>query len=399
MSDQQDRGHSYFGGSNSHRYMGCYGSHYATKDLKDISSIHAKEGTAAHELCERCYKEKKHPKKYLGTTIMVEGINFEVTQEMVDAVVVWLDTLKHYTNKGDTVVIEPRLDLSAIAPEGADVGGYADAVIYQKKRRRLIVLDFKYGKGVGVEVVENKQAMFYGLGALLTFADWRVDSVVLVIVQPRYNHKDGFVRDWECETLHLIEFGADLSEAIEAAMEPDAPRTAGSWCQFCGAAGNCEAQRASALAAAQAEFTDEGELALPNPENLSGEELANALAHAGQIEQWVKDLRSYAFDEAMEGRCAPGFKLVRKRATRKWTNTQEAIQRLRDAGLKSDDIYKPTDVKTPAQIEKVLAALDEDRDLVADLVISESSGLTLAPESDKRQAARPDAADEFTDAS
>ena len=60
--------------------------------------------------------------------------------------------------------IEEKIDLTAYVPEGFGTG---DAIILADGT--LDIIDLKYGKGVPVSAVENKQMMLYALGALDMF--------------------------------------------------------------------------------------------------------------------------------------------------------------------------------------------------------------------------------------
>ena len=75
----------------------------------------------------------------------------------------------------------------------------------------------------------------------------------------------------------------------------------------------------------------------------------------------------------------PGFKLVPKRATRQWIDEDKAL-----AALEATGAMELTELKSPAQVEKLL----KKQKLVMpdDLIVSVSSGNTLAPESDPRPA-------------
>ena len=61
-----------------------------------------------------------------------------------------------------------------------------------------------------------------------------------------------------------------------------------------------------------------------------------------------------------------------KKATRKWTDEQEAALALHDAGLTSLQIY-PKEIISPAVAEKLL----EDKTVTDTLTTKVSSGLTL----------------------
>jgi hypothetical protein len=77
----------------------------------------------------------------------------------------------------------------------------------------------------------------------------------------------------------------------------------------------------------------------------------------------------------------PGWKLVPKRAMRKWINESDACAALVAAGAPESELME---MKSVAQVEKVLKK--HKIALPADAVTSVSSGDTIAPESDPRPA-------------
>jgi hypothetical protein len=192
--------------------------------------------------------------------------------------------------------------------------------------------------------------------------------------------------------MQLMDFVADLVEAVKKTEDPNAPLKAGDWCKFCPAAGTCPALAASAVSAAQAEFSS-GAVVLKEPSRLSGSELSRVLANADLIETWCRQVKKFAHDEAIAGRIPPGWKLVDTRATRRWTDEAAALAALRAAGVEDEAILTVPELKSVAQAEKAVG-----KKLFASFssfVESRSSGVTLAPESDRRPAVRPEAAEEF----
>jgi hypothetical protein len=99
-------------------------------------------------------------------------------------------------------------------------------------------------------------------------------------------------------------------------------------------------------------------------------------------------------EQLEQGTALKGFKLVAKRATRKWNDVEAAEKELRKLvrstrgahNLKASDILTPAKLLTPPQVEKVMKAKKLDFDRVGDYISSQSSGNTLARESDKRPA-------------
>ena len=77
--------------------------------------------------------------------------------------------------------IESKLDISAY---GADMFGTTDAAIISDGR--LLIFDFKYGKGVRVEANGNSQMRIYALGNIIEYEPlYAFEEVQMVIYQPR----------------------------------------------------------------------------------------------------------------------------------------------------------------------------------------------------------------------
>src|ERR1019366_10343854 len=82
---------------------------------------------------------------------------------------------------------------------------------------------------------------------------------------------------------------------------------------------------------------------------LAPDETAEALTLVPQLEDWIKSVESYAYQQANSGVQIPGFKLVAKRdGNRKWADEKETEAELRGAGV---DLFKHT-LRSPADLEK-----------------------------------------------
>ena len=107
------------------------------------------------------------------------------------------------------------------------------------------------------------------------------------------------------------------------------------------------------------------------------------LAAKEDINAFFTQVEALAFELLEQGLDVPGYKLVPKRALRKWTDEGKAKTALLALGLNEPDVTE-TKLLSPAQAEKVLKkhklALPED------VVVAVSSGSTIAPESDPRPA-------------
>jgi hypothetical protein len=386
--------HATLGASGAHRWMACPGSVRLEAGLPDSTSLHAIEGTAAHELAEACLQlDNAHPHGCIGSVITVEGEHIVVTEEMADAVKVFVDYVRIAASETDArVEYEMRVGLDVLHPP-APMYGTADAVIWQPHSRILTIADFKYGQGVVVEAENNPQLRYYALAAVLTMKV-RPDLICMTVVQPRAEHEDGPVRVATMTWADLIAFRDELLEAAHKASKPDAPvGPVGKHCRFCRAKAICPAQRSTAVAIAQSEFETLPAAGPPPPEALTTTELLAVMDKASLVEDWLTSVRNYVQSQLEQGHEMPGWKLVAKRATRRWTNETEAEKALRKHHKVGDIFTKK--LISPAQAEAL--AKRNGTTIPADLIVSQSSGHNLARESSPKPAITPgsNAADDF----
>lgn len=380
MKPIAEKTHSKIGASGMHRWAECPGSVRLSAGITAPSSFYAAEGTVAHDLAEACLTSKVPADTYLGTKRMHDGHEIEITEEMCDAVDDYCRIIRGVMVEGDVLYVEHKFDLSAIHK---GLFGTADAVVWSPTTRILHVFDFKYGAGVMVDVVDNPQLKYYGLGAMLTLK-LPATAVKLHIIQPRVGDPHRFDT---IDAIDMLDFKVDLIQFAKATEDPDAALKSGEHCKFCPAAGVCPLLHKQALAAAQTVFSP---AAAYDPEKL-----AEALRLAPTLKAWASSVTEFAYAEAEQGRCPPGYKLVAKRANRKWRDEPAAIQALRKAGLGEPELYGEPSLKSPAAIEKQLGK-KEFATVAGELVVSESSGHTLAPLDDKRPPVKPTAQEAFT---
>jgi hypothetical protein len=373
--------HSKIGASGAKRWMTCPGSVRLCDGVANRTSEFAAEGTAAHALAEQCFQLKVPTANgFIGTAI--EG--FIVNSDMAEAVNVYLKADLDDSQQGDEIEYEVKFQLSEIH---TGLYGTADRVRYRPSDRSLRITDYKHGAGVPVEVDWNPQLLYYAIGAAWRLGNRGVSKVELEIVQPRCPHPGGPVRMWETDIIELIEFADDLKHAALATEKPDAPLIPGDHCRWCPAAGFCPALAKKALKSAQQDFSAE----LP----YSPGDLAEALESVPMVRQWLKSIEQFALEEALAGRIPPGNKLVEKRATRKWRDDEKAATALlEEFGMSEDDVFEPRSLRSPAQIEEKYGK--KNKGDLAELITSETSGVTLVPLSDRRSAvAKSTAADDF----
>lgn len=377
--------HSKIGASSMKRWSKCPGSVKLSEGIESRSSVFAEEGTKAHELGEKWLLE--------GETAIA---GYPV--DMVEHVSVYVDAVaeRDDAHLHNELLVEQRFHLHELH---SDLFGTSDAIVWQPGIERLSVIDLKYGAGVPVEVEDNPQLQYYALGALLANKQWKPREVEVVIVQPRCPHPDGPVRAQVLQVVDLLDFAADLVEAVKRTEEASAKYAGaldkgwysewlspGDHCRFCPAAAICPAQKNKAQQLAKQAFAP----GLP----YDAQQLAETLEWLPVLEAWIKNTREFAYAEAEKGHDIPRHKLVEKRATRKWRSESDAANDLQELGIPYDQLFEKKLI-TPAVAEKMLGK--EQREQLNDMCIKESSGHTLVHESDKREAIKVDAKSAFAD--
>jgi hypothetical protein len=402
MSDHthQEQAHAILGASAAYRWMACPGSVRLSKEVgfEDTSSPYAREGTAAHAVAEKCLSSGLDPEFYVGQRI--EGI--EVTREMASAVRVYVDRVRMVAEAAQTdPLVEVRFDLSTGGPDGKGLDppepmfGTADAVVWDELHgKHLWIMDYKHGQGIAVEAENNPQLQYYALGAVLALGV-KPRKVTVVIVQPRATHRDGIIRDWTFEWEDLVAFKERLMVAAYETEKEDAPLAVGPWCKFCPAKAQCPAQYDHAVETAQQEFAvieapDESldtTGSLPAPHLLTENELLEVLDKADYVMDWLRSVQKYADEKLESGAELPGWKLVAKRANRKWNNEEDVVSYLKAVpGLEPDD-YLPRKLLSPRQVELLLKRIGAD--MPGDLTNRDVTGYNRVPADDPREAIAP----------
>lgn len=381
----QATSHAKLSASSAHRWVACPGSVQLSEGVPNVTTAYAAEGTFAHHILATCLEQPQYkPQYWLGHSETIDGQVVDCEQDMVDAVETALEIIRERVEPKDEVFIEQDFT-PALKELHPDFGGSSDICILKRKKKRLLVYDYKHGAGVWVDAEDNKQLKYYALGALLT-CNAPVETIEVGIIQPRYGDGDNPLQIWSFDAVDLLDFSADLIDAAKRAENLDAPLNPGEkQCKFCPAAAKCpELERTqNELMAAEFDIVSET--------NLDTTTLAKALELIPLVEQRISQLRELAYNEGIKGNPPPGWKIVEKRPRRHWRSEEEAKEVL-DMFL-GDEAYTEPKLKSPAQVEKVLKG--DAKKMVADLAESVSSGYTLAPESDKRKPALLASPDDF----
>lgn len=338
------------------RWSECPGSIRLSAGITtEQRSKYAEEGTKAHEIAA----------KLLTGQVVEPG----VPEEMRDAVEVYVDyALTKWAAAGEDgswMKVEERFDLGKLYP---GLFGTTDCAIWNEGTKTLTVIDYKHGAGIPVSPEGNKQLLYYALGALYN-TDAKPQHVEIVVVQPRCYGKSP-VSEWKTTPETLLEFSADLIEAAKKTEDPDAPLNPGDHCRFCPASPICPELSKRAIETARMDFAAIGD-----------DRVAEALKFVPVLKRWIESVEEYAYTKLVSGKEVPGFKLVSKKAHRKWIDDALTAEWATKNNLSG--IYD-TKLKSPAQLEKLIPKnLKKDLD---GLVSTASPGMTMVPSDDPREA-------------
>lgn len=320
---------------------------------------------------------------WLGKTALVEGHIVEMDEAFVEAVQEYVDDIDAYYRIGDVEFVEQSFT-DAMKKLHPKFGGSADYVNFRPSTRWLRVEDLKFGAGIAVDVDDNKQLKYYALGALLANPDFNAETVEIRIAQPRCDHEQGRFRSYTFPAIDLVDFAAEL---VAAARETEDPFTAKlvpskKACRFCpaNAANKCEAIQKATHAVIAADFD-----IITDPSRYSKEQIGEFLTKLPLAEARIAAVREFAYQEALRGEKIPGHKLVEKRATRHFTDVEQATA-IADA-LLGEEAYAPRKLRSPKQIEDRLGKkkFGAEFGLIVD---KSSSGYTLVPDTDPRAPAQ-----------
>ena len=374
--------HADAGPSSADRWIECPASVVLGRGKKRKATAYTREGSAAHRLAE--LELTGHDTRNIKE-IEIEGEAIEITQEMREHVSVYVTVGEALRENADIFRIEERGDLSWLyAPQHMPepIFGTSDLVSYTAAERILRVVDFKYGQGYAVNPENNPQLMIYALQQLGKFTSDFPIKIQLVVVQPRAG--DAPVRKHTMLLSELMKWSKEILEpAIQRIADGDTTENPGDHCRWCVRAAECSALYGKALEVAQMNFKPQP----PAPQDLTPQQISTIMAQASLISDWISRVRSYAEDMLKNGHEVPGWKLVQKRATRKWSDNIAVEKRLiEDLAIPELEVLTEPELKSVAQVEKILKAYGLKLTELEDLITKESSGLTLVSSDDARDA-------------
>lgn len=359
--------HAVLSASGSHRWLNCTPSARLELEFENTGSEAAREGTAAHALCEHKLKRALHMRSRRPASDYDSDEMEECTDAYVDFVMEQYEAAKQVC-EDPVILIEQRLDFSCYVPDGFGTG---DCLIISDDR--LHIIDFKYGMGVLVEAEGNPQMKLYALGALAVYdALYDIREVSMTIFQPRREN----VSTWTIPVEDLKAWAEnELKPRAKMAYDGEGEYLPGEWCTFCRAAVRCRARAEEKLKLAQTEFR--------MPPLLTDAEIEDILAVLPDLTKWANEIAAYALDAALNhGKEWNGFKVVEGRSVRKYRDEAAVAEAAKEAGYK--DIYRQSLI--PLTEMQRLMGKDRFEEILGGLITKAPGRPILVPKSDRRPA-------------
>jgi hypothetical protein len=346
------------GGSTAGRLIACPGSWSATNALPAAidagESEYAAEGSAMHEvMAELMRARREHEAVSMASHTLTAlarswiGRQFydrALTQEHLDSMIlVALDDLAALEAEYGGGFVVADVEAQVRFP-GAVPGGFGTCDVLLQSDRQVIILDWKFGAGVPVNVITrgedggeylNAQLAFYACAAV----NWRRKlftgrDIAVAILQPRavttLSHTTVTRRE-------LRYFRLDIEEAVIAALAPNPPRQRGEHCRFAPCKLACPLWTGPLL-----DLSALG--AVPTPQQPDdvvapevtpyGQYLAAAKVLCDQLAILKTEVDAQLHNFLSAGGLVPGWRLKNKSKRRQWVDPNTVAKELRKLGFK-----------------------------------------------------------------
>lgn len=405
------KGEALFRPSSASRLLGCPASVYlgAKAPRERKSSKYAQQGTAAHIVFNQALSGERQPDEWTDRMVQLDDGGMEgwfVDDEMTEAIQFSAADVRERITEDTEVFLEHPLSLQPLDPSDALLGqnrGTADVALVDRKRRKLTIIDLKYGQGVMV-AGDSPQLLNYALMGLVGFGvDDGWTEVESVVIQPRARN------EWERVKAHtfspntlLMDFAGKLVGAMEDALDPATPLKVdptGGWCHWCPAKTICPALAAAGMAISGSSDMVTAAInsrtpmppipkeapTLPDVAKMEGDAIGTVLTRRGAYDAWIEAVEQRAVQRLEAGLEVPGWELGRRTGNRNWKDVKTAENVVRvELGVSILDMYTQPKLLSPAQMEKLIEK--DKRDGLAALVERPEGALYLKKSDGKKLA-------------
>lgn len=409
-AESTEKAHSMVSPSSLERVCNCPASVAICKDMPDVESEVAKEGTEFHAAMEDLLRNPPEDDIALN-----ERINKLESIEMQNYVRDAYDYISGILVRLHPEKLEIETKLPAVYSE-QDFGTIDVACLYSNDdgTHNVLVLDWKYGKGHFVEVDENKQLLSYAL-SYVHHAECaygaKIKFVTTVIYQPRLPADDGKIARSKTYDLNkLNQLALPIKEKVALAYKIlnnenliDENLKAGKHCLFCKAKTTCKkynefimqdvtslisdlhADEKSVAVVEEKEEKGLQEINFKDINTLNADEILKVITFGETIlpklKSYIEDVMILMQTKLEAGEKVEGLKLVRGRGRRKWIDDEKLIiETLEKEGVEAS---RPT-LKTLTEIEAALKSIGR-KDLLDSLVVMSEGKARVALEDDKRK--------------
>lgn len=355
--------HAKYSPSQLSRIIACPGSVFMSEGIEQLpTSPYAAEGTMLHSYMEQYIDSNTMPDVRTDYKVLLERC---------------MDYLTSIRDNNSAIFTEMYM-ISAVE---TDVAGTADVVMINPTTQAAHIVDWKFGGGVHVAVLDNPQFLAYAWLLLEKFPS--INQVTVHVAQPRL---DNF--DYQTMTREYIDnwYKSVLSPALRTAERIDNPvlRPSLDACRWCRANAVCPARRAQVdqqAAEAFALYAD------TQAQRVDPEQIAEFYVKIPSLENAIKAVKDYVRTQCyLKGENAiPGYKVVQGRGSRKWAvSTDRVIDFMEKNGIDAGELFE-SDIKSVAAVEKLAKSLKTDPDF-RKLYHTEYGAASVVPSSDPRKA-------------
>lgn len=412
--------HAKLSPSKRSRWALCPGSIREEAKYPDTGSgPAAADGTHSHTLLEHCIKNGlSDPMDQVGETFTDHEGTFKVDADRAARVKSAIEYIRECSMNGlFSVISEQKVDPEFLLGR-KDLSGTVDCQIIGPDFLELI--DYKDGMGV-VTAEGNMQLEQYAYGVLAGYklpvnGAFPFSRVIMTIVQPKLALKGMKpITSHEVTVKSLMDNIGTIVLQAAATDKPNAPLVPGeSQCKFCRAKGSCAALAGNVMKEVGIMFqpvvTETLDVAQQSadkdPAQMDDAQIRQIMEAAPLMRQLLEAVEKEAMRRMESGISIPGLKLVHGRGSRAWALPEEEMaEKLIKMGIPKSAVYE-TKLVTPAKAEKLtwekrdgtkVSLTERQLKRMDQEYVSKLAGkLTVAPESDGRQAVIMNAAPMFS---